>query len=53
MYADVIAHTVAHLPMVKYEIGSIANKYDLSNDYCAVSTIKELVWLSFIQKVQL
>jgi len=39
--------------MVKYETLALAIKYGLSDVYCAVSTIKELVWSSFVHKVEL
>jgi len=39
--------------MVKYEMLALADKYSLNGVYCAVSTIKDLVWLSLSQKVQL
>jgi len=39
--------------MVKYEMLALAAKYSLNGVYYAVSTIKDLVWSSFAQKVQL
>jgi len=48
-----VLRTLAGLPMVKYEMLALAAKYSLNGVYCAVSTIKDLVWLSFAQKVQL
>jgi len=39
--------------MAKDETFALATKYGLSDVYCAVSTIKELVWLNFVENVQL
>jgi len=48
-----VLRILAGLPMLKYEMLALAAKYSLNGVYCAVSTIKDLVLLSFAQKVQL
>ena len=45
-----VLRTLARLPMVKYEMLALAAKYSLNGVYCAVSTIKDLVWLSLHRK---
>jgi len=38
-----VLRTLTHLPMVKYETLALATKYGVSDVYCALSTIKELL----------
>jgi len=39
------------VPMVKYEILSLAVKYGLNDEREGVSTIRDAVWSCFVQKV--
>ena len=50
---NIVLQTLMRVPMVKYEILSLAVKYGLNDEREGVSTIKDAAWSCFVQKVQL
>ena len=50
---NIVLQTLMRVPMVKYEILSLAVKYGLNDEREGVSTIRDAVWSCFVQKVQL
>jgi len=50
---NIVLQTLMRVPMVKYEILSLAVKYGLNDERERVSTIRDAVWSCFVQNVQL
>jgi len=50
---NIVLRTLMCVPMVKYEILSLAVKYGLNDAREGLSTIKDAVWSCFVQKGQL
>jgi len=50
---NIVLQTLLRVPMVKYEMLSLAVKYGLNDAREGLSTIKDAVWSCLVQKVQL
>jgi len=50
---NIVLQTLMRVPMVKYEMLSLAVKYVLNDVREGLSTIKDAVWSCFVQKVEL
>ena len=49
---NIVLQTLLCVPMVKYEMLGLAAKYGLSDVRDRVSTIRNTVWSSFVQRVE-
>ena len=50
---NIVLQTLLRVPMVKYEMLSLAVKYGLNDVREGLSTTEDAVWSCFVQKVQL
>ena len=48
---NTVFRTLAGLPRVRYEMLGIAAKYDVGNLHYSTDTVKNAMWLSFVNNI--
>jgi len=49
---NIVLHTLAGLPRVRFEMLGIAAKYDVDDLHYSTETVKNAVWLSFVNNIR-
>jgi len=49
---NIVLRTLAGLPRVRFEMLGIAAKYDVDDLYYSTETVKNAVWLSFVNNIR-
>ena len=49
---NIVLHTLAALPRVRFEMLGTAAKYDVDDLYYSTETVKNAVWLSFVNNIR-